>query len=112
MPEANDFGKAPIDAREHANRIAEQLLGRSGDAPALPPANGGLSSLDILRQQVGLGRPQSPWGDGSWNPSPVSDRPPQPAPVTNGVLELNYGEPDFDAKLAQGNYSKVVLKGL
>jgi hypothetical protein len=111
MPEGKDLGTAPIDVKEQANRVAEQLLGRN-DAPSISPgSNNGLSSLDILRQQVGLGRP-SPWGDGSWNPPPVTDRPPQPAPVSNGTIELTYGEKDFDAKLAQGNYSKVVIKGL
>lgn len=111
MPEGKELGKAPIDVTEQASRVAEQLLGRT-EAPALPGSNGnGLSSLDLLRQQVGLGRP-SPWGDGSWNPPPVSDRPPQPAPVSNGVLQVTYGEKDFDAKLAQTNYSKVVITGV
>lgn len=120
MSEGTELGRAPIDAGNQAQRIADQLLGGRQfvpptrvDVPQGNPANngGGLSSLDLLRQQV-LGKP-SPWGgDGNWNPPPVNDRPQNPAPVNNGVIELTYGERDFDTKLAQSNYSKVVIKGL
>lgn len=124
MPDGRDSGLAPIDATQQAQRVADRLFGSNDMTAATPGAAIGPNALDLLRQQV-LGRP-SPWGDGTTLPGtpapggsdrlPLptgSDSPPQnPAPVRNGVLEVNYGDPDFDAKLAQNNYSKLVIQGL
>lgn len=73
------------------------------------------SSLNLLSATE---RP-SPWD------TPGKPEIPQPAPggdklpdkprggdVKNGILELTYGEPDFDKKLAQTNYNKLVIRGL
>lgn len=107
----SDGFRQPGDLNDQAQRAMDRLLGKSTTT-----GDNNVNSLDVLRQQA-LGRKPSPWGgtgDGPIVLPPVTDRPPerQPAPVNKGVMELNYGDPDFDAKLAQTNYSKLVLKGL
>lgn len=106
------FASGNSDLAEQARRATERLRGGSTDTPSFPgtgSSSGGMSSLDILRQQA-IGR--SPW-DGPVV-LPPTDRPPErpPTPANRGVLEVTYGEPDFDAKVGQNNYTKLVIKGL
>ncbi len=130
MSDTRDFGQVDPAVAEMAKRTADRLLGRNDSQQT----TGGLSSVDVLGQS-GSSRTQgrAPWespslpttsdrrdgrspGRSPWDGPvvlPPTDRPPErPAPVNRGVLEVTYGEKDFDAKIAQDNYSKLVIKGL
>lgn len=109
MSDKFDFGKVDPAVAEAAKRTADRLLGRTDSQPS----TGGLSTVDVLKTPaVGRNTPgRSPW-DGPVT-LPPTDRPERPpAPVNKGVLEVTYGEQDFDAKIAQNNYNKLVIKGL
>ncbi len=111
MSDGRNIGQAPPDLLEQARKTAERL--RGDDSQGQPALNS--NSLDLLRQQA-LGQTRrSPWGQPDVTPPPPgSDRPqerPQ-VPANNGVLEVTYGEADFDAKISQNNYNKLVIKGL
>ena len=107
MSDGRNFGQVSGDPAEQARRALERLQGKTDSQ-----SGGSINSLDVLRQQVlGGGQRRSPWD----NPVelPPTDRPPErPAPVNKGVLEVTYGEAGFDAKVAQNNYTKLVIKGL
>jgi hypothetical protein len=110
MSEGIFSGNTPqMDVAEQAKRASDRLFGSSADAGTQP-----LNGLDLLRQQTMGDRP-SPWGDNRIPPpAGGSDRlPDRPVfPVENGVLRVDYRDPNFDAALAQNNYSKVVITGV
>lgn len=110
MSDGRNFGQTNQDPAEAARRALERLQGKPTDSSS---GTTGINSLDVLRQNVlGGGQRRSPWD----NPVelPPTDKPPErpPAPVNKGVLEVTYGEAGFDAKIAQNNYTKLVIKGL
>jgi hypothetical protein len=78
---------------------------------------GGTLASDLATSMQGSGfsfdrvlNPQQRPNDQTAQPRP-GDRPVQPG-AQGGVLELTYGEPQFDQKLAAGNYHTLRLKGL
>lgn len=105
MPDGRFSYQSPSEME--ISRQAEGALARlQGRTDSVNPASGtGMNSLDIL------GRRGFPAGD-TKNSSGFDQIAGNLAPVKNGVMELNYGDPNFDAKLAQSNYSKVVINGL
>lgn len=137
MSDGRTLGPLPtLDATEQARRAAERLFGEKSDSTA---ARGSatprtLNSLDVLRNQV-LGRPSlsgvyvpiTPISSGfgkqaERQPEKQADQQPDKQPEKQAdkpsdqarkvPLKINYGDPDFDAKLAQTDYSKVIITGV
>ncbi|MBX9689474.1 MAG: hypothetical protein K2X27_22380 [Candidatus Obscuribacterales bacterium] len=113
MSDGRYTGPGQLDNIDAINRAADRIFGKKNDAPSpgdSSTSSGGSSSLDRLREQA-LGRP-SPWAERPKAGSDSrSDRPQAPVSA-NGTIEISYGDPDFDAKLAQTNYRKVKINNL
>jgi hypothetical protein len=91
--------------QDDASRIIRNSFGNG--------ANGGLSTVEVFNKPPAQTTDRTvPRVDVQTNNDRTADPERFRSAIKNGVMELTYGDPDFDAKLRSRDYHTLKLKGL